>query len=168
MPDSFASFANDEADAVVRDGEDLSEGRRRPVWRQQVVVEHGPHVKVSAHLVRGLQLLRPDRVARFLVRREHAVHEVPGHRELLLAVSDNEHMLLVCVVVRQRVSFFMRAFTPDQDSATSLLLEALLVDALGANDEPDEVHSLVLGQVDLSLELASTDEIARGLRHTSS
>ena len=62
-------------------------------------------------------------------------------------------MLLIVVIIRKRVSFFMRTTTPNQCLATGLFLKTFLVDAFRSNDETNEIDSLVAWQIDLRLEL---------------
>ena len=96
-------------------------------------------------------------MSNFLSRRviscDDSVHSGLSTPHTLRALADDQHMLFVFIVRLRRCVLLLRVLSSDKNLATSLFLETLLVEALRTNKHSDIVHSSVLRNVYLLLDL---------------
>jgi hypothetical protein len=92
-------------------------------------------VEVFTHLLCCFQLLGPDCIPGLLVGGEHFLNNQACSNKFFLGLSYDENMLLLGVVPLHRMAIFVRATATDQDLASRLLLQALLVDSLWTDQE---------------------------------
>lgn len=79
----------------------------------------------------------------------------------MFCIADDEHVLVIVVIGGHRMSVLVTTFAADQNFAMRLVLELLLVNTLGPNDESDVVNALEFGQEDLAAECHSRRRVLK-------
>jgi hypothetical protein len=95
----------------------------------------------------------PNFLSRRVISCDDSIHSGLGAPHTLCAFTDDQHMLLVFIVWLRRCVLLLRVFSSDKNLAASLFLKTLLVKALWSNQHSNIVHSSVLRNVYLLLDL---------------
>lgn len=158
LANRFTLLADNEAYNVVRDRNDVGVGRRRAVRSHHAFIERNIavlhlHRTALVQLLGHHQLLVPNLLTGAFVRSDDALNRHLRPRHGCLIVRNQEHVLLVVVVLLRLGTRLLRALAPNEDFAARLLLKSLLVEALGSNDHADVIDSVVLRNVNFALDL---------------
>eukprot|EP00354_Favella_ehrenbergii_P000667 CAMPEP_0170457904 /NCGR_PEP_ID=MMETSP0123-20130129/5038_1 /TAXON_ID=182087 /ORGANISM="Favella ehrenbergii, Strain Fehren 1" /LENGTH=114 /DNA_ID=CAMNT_0010721847 /DNA_START=1836 /DNA_END=2177 /DNA_ORIENTATION=+ len=90
------------------------------------------------------ELLVTDFVSGLVISCDDPIDCRLGSSNALSTLADNQHVLLVLVIWLRRRVLLLRVLAADEDFAACLFLEALLVEALGANKHTDVIDASVL------------------------
>jgi hypothetical protein len=95
------------------------------------------------------ELLLPDFIPGRVICSDNSLNGVLGSSDIFGRISNNQDMLLIFIIRLRSRPFLLRAFATDQDLATRLFFESLLIQALGPYEHADVVNSGVLREINL-------------------
>lgn len=95
------------------------------------------------------ELLLPDFIPGRVICSDDSLNRVLGSSDIFGRISNNQDMLLIFIIRLRRRTFLLRPLATDQDLATGLFFESLLIKALGPYEHADVVNSGVLWEINL-------------------
>lgn len=95
------------------------------------------------------ELLLPDFIPGRVICCDDSLNGVLGSSDIFGRISNNQDMLLIFIIRLRRRPFLLGPLATDQDLATGLFFESLLIQALGPYEHADVVNSGVLREINL-------------------
>ena len=95
------------------------------------------------------ELLLPDFIPGRVICSDNSLNGVLGSSDIFGRISNNQDMLLIFIIRLRRRPFLLGPLATDQDFATGLFFESLLIQALGAYKHAYVVDSGVLWEINL-------------------